>query len=320
MNPLHRAVITTLAYFDAFDRPLTKEELWRWLWIPGGASEHIPQTQAGFFHDLQALKESGALGYINGYYFLPGRDDILNIYQGRVRLVEHKMRRARRAARLIRFVPFVRAVFVCNTIAMGSPKKESDIDVCIVVRRGRMWLARLLVTLLLSAARLRRTKTHINSRVDLSFYVADDALRFSKLRMWDDDVYLAYWILQLIPLYDPHRLLSEMQKENTWVAAFVPKGFAPYALSSRWRVQDRRFTSFVRGFFERIWGGGYGTMMERQAKELQLLKMKFNAASVKDEPDSRVIVSDSMLKFHEKDRRGHYRDAWKKLLAHHLPQ
>ena len=71
----------------------------------------------------------------------------------------------------------------------------------------------------------------------------------------------------------------------------------------------------IQRFFEKAWGGRYGDIVETQAKRVQLFKMAFNTRTIKDQPDSRVIVSDSMLKFHENDRRTMYREKWKEALV-----
>ena len=44
------------------------------------------------------------------------------------------MKIANRAVEKIRWVPFLRAIFVCNTLAGPGLKEESDIDVFIITR------------------------------------------------------------------------------------------------------------------------------------------------------------------------------------------
>ncbi|MFZ2978714.1 MAG: hypothetical protein WA057_03525, partial [Candidatus Magasanikiibacteriota bacterium] len=186
---------------------------------------------------------------------------------------------------------------------------NSDIDVFIIVRRGRLWLARLLVTLVSSFFRFRRTKRKIKNKICLSFYLSDDSLNLEKIAI-DNDIYLMYWLTQLIPFYDPEDLLSSLQKANTWVEKFLPNAFQPYDLITKWRVVQIGFGFKLKKFFEKVWQSGYGDLIESQAKGAQQAKIKMNYLSVQNANDTRVVVNDKMLKFHESDRRVVYRDKW----------
>ncbi len=323
------SILQTLAYFDLFDRPLTEEELWRWVW----SSEPGVRSQEFIDFCLQIKKISNLQAPISNqdnFYCLCGREEILQKYKQRQPLVEKKTAIARRAVKKILWVPFIRGIFLCNTVAMGSPKEESDVDIFIVVQTGRVWIARLLSTLWLTLFRLRRNKKHIRDRVDVSFFAADSALDFSKIKLFPDDIYLVYWIAQLIPLYDPFGISARIKKENQWILTYAPNAFLSFrptesrpkgrgegveesfeVTALRVTTNDEKATvSTPKKFFERAWSGRYGDMVESQAKKMQLLKMKYNTGSLKDEPDSRVIVSDTMLKFHENDRRAMYREKW----------
>ena len=43
--------------------------------------------------------------------------------------------------------------------------------------------------------------------------------------------------------------------------------------------------------------------------------MRRNLNSVQNEPDSRVVINDKMLKFHENDRRIEYKRLWESKMA-----
>lgn len=290
------SVIATLAYFDLFDRPLTREELERWLWRPEeGMAPRLGMTGAH-------------LGSVDGYYCLPGRESIVPAYQARVWIVEKKMKIAVRAAKKLRWTPFVRAVFVSNTVAMNTPRAESDIDFFIVARHGRTWTARLFVTLLLSLFRLRRGHAHVRDRACLCFYASDASLDLSGIRIQPDDIYLAYWVDQLRPVYDPEDVSSSISKANTWVKEFLPGACLPRSATRQWRADDRLAPRAVRNTMEFF----LGNRCERVARYIQKRKMRLNTQSVQDAPDTRVVVSDTMLKFHENDRRAWYYSEWKK--------
>jgi len=302
---LKKSVLQTLAYFDIFDCPLTSEELYHFLWQPDVESKYTE-----FVNQLQQLEHFEHLQHQKGFYFLQGREKIVGGRQKRVKFVEEKMKIARRGIKKLRWLPFVRSVFVCNTVASAGVTEESDVDVFIIVRKGRLWLTRLLVTLILSLFRLRRNKIKVKNKICLSFYTVDNCLNLKDVAIEGNDIYLMYWLAQLIPVYDPDNLLNNIQKENEWVKEYISSAFEPYDILYRWEVVDSKSSRGVKIFFEEMWSGGYGNMLNKQAKSVQLSKMKKNLESVQNEKDTRVVISDERLKFHENDRRREYREKW----------
>src|SRR3990167_8848842 len=92
---LIRSVIATLAYFDTFDYPLTATELHTYLW-------QSPNTGLNkFLQDLDRLKNNGTIRQCGGYYFLPGRQDIIAARERALRHIAHKLDRAKKAGKLI---------------------------------------------------------------------------------------------------------------------------------------------------------------------------------------------------------------------------
>ncbi len=302
MADLNTSIVQTLAFFDAFDRPLTREELYRHLW----------QGDVAYQDFLEQCETVPNTAVTSGFFHLPGRESIVDTHQLRVCLIEQKTAIARRATQKMRWIPFVRAVFLCNTVALGCPKDGSDVDVFIVVKSGRLWFARLLVTIAMSLFRLRRTKKNVANKVCLSFYATETALDLSKIKLFPDDIYLVYWIAHLVPLFDPNHLLKEIEEKNQWMREFFPRFSLKKDLLKARGIQNPTCIRFCRRASEILLTGWLGNTLEQTAKRLQKMKMGKNANSLQNEPDTRVIISDEMLKFHENDRRGYYREEWKK--------
>lgn len=302
-----KSIIDTLAWFDIFDTPLTKEEIYTWLWTRSldSPSKEVLYTQ------LYDMREQGQLGHEHGFFCLPGRESLFARRQLSTPIIDKKMDIAKRAVQTLRWIPFLHAVFVCNTVASASADECSDIDVFVVIRNGRLWLTRLLVTLTLALFRFRRNKTHVANKICLSFFVTDAHLDLSDVTLGEPDIYLMYWIDQLIPVFDPTHVRAEILKQNAWATQYLPNAFRPYILHPRWRVEESAVSKKVKRMFEAFWGGGYGDLIEKQAKGVQEKKMAMNFGSIKDEPDSRVVIDDTMLKFHENDRRAQYREEWR---------
>ncbi len=314
-----KSILQTLAFFDIFEQPLTKEELFRCLFT----TDFKFTDYTDFLAQLERQTSlPGVAEQSQGFYFLPGRESIVETRQRRVKIIEEKMKIAVRGVKKLRWVPFARAVFICNTVAMASAGEAGDIDVLIIVKKGRIWLARLSATLILSLFRLRRTKTKIKNRICLSFYITDDNLNLEKIAI-KDDVYLMYWVDSLIPVYDPANLHQSILQANKWVKKYLPNGLQPYETDGTWNVGRPARNAlqacmagggtsarFFKNLFEKMWGGRYGNMIEAQARGIQQAKMKMNLQSRQNQPGTAVIISDSMLKFHENDRREEYKRLW----------
>lgn len=306
MDDLRQSIQKTISYFDLFACPVTKEELYRFLW-----EYHEPLSFETFSRRVESMIESkeNHFEFQGGYFFLKGRKSIIQERERRVWFVEKKLRIARRAGRLIRFVPGVKAFFVCNQIQIGVQKK-SDIDVLIVVEKGHMFTTRFLVTILLGMFGLRRGKKKVTDRICLSFYVTEDAIDFSKLQVGESDVYFLHWIATLVPVFDPQNFLQKIYHENRFAQKKLPFVFQKVTYE-KWMVFDSRFSYFVRTTKEKILRTRFGLRLENLLKKIQLSHMQKNTNSVQNQ-DTRVVISDTMLKFHENDRRELFQTEWKK--------
>lgn len=301
-----RAIKKTLAYFDTFDFPLTAEEIYRWLWAYEGMITLFDIKQA--LDELVAKKE---IMQKSSFYCFPGREKTIRLRQDAIPLIKEKMSLARKATKILRFVPFLRAVYVCNTVAGAIPHEHSDIDVFIVIRRHRLWMTRAMITVLLSVFRMRRTVERVHNKICLSFYITEDHLSLNDIRWGESDIYLAYWIDQLVPVFDREMLIERIYRENTWVKKWLPHAFPHPTAHPKWQVSESKMSRFFQDKVERVLAGSNGDMIEVKAKQWQKKKMGRNIYSLQDLPDSRVVVNDTMLKFHENDRREYFRQRWR---------
>jgi predicted nucleotidyltransferase len=304
LNPLEQSIIRTLAFFDIFETPLTKEEVFRFLWQP-------PKTDRGsVYRTLESMYEVELIHQKSSLYYLPTKDNHIEHRNTSYPIILRKLRLAVRATKIIRYIPHIRALFVCNTVATGSAKADSDIDVFIVIDDGRLWLTRFIVTSLLGLFGMRRTKRKIADKICLSFFVTTSGIPFEKIAIDKPDIYLAYWLSGLLPIYDPRDVEAQIKKENSWATALLPHAFTPTKPVDYIRVDDTKFSKIIKNFFEKTWGGSYGDLLNREAKKAQEIKMKLNTNSTLHDQNSNVIVNDTMMKFHENDRREHYRSVW----------
>ncbi len=305
---LEKSIIQTLVYFDYFNHPLTTEELFRFLWCPPNID------YVTFLEELESLN-SNNIEFSFGFYYLSGRSELVDIRRSKTADNDFKNSLAQKAVKKIRWVPFVRSVLLCNNTSFEMASPKSDIDVIIIIKEGRMWIGRLLVTILLSLYRLRRTKNKTTNRICLSFYASGKSLDFSDLKITEIDVGLMFWIMQFVAIYDPQNILPEILEKNSWIRKYLPNAFIANQMSERFLVTDSKLSKKWKSFWEIAWGSSYGNLVENQTRAIQKLKMKLNTGSVQNEPDTRVIINDHILKFHETDKRLAYKEYWDNKLA-----
>lgn len=216
--------------------------------------------------------------------------------------IEKKLwRRAEKYVRILRMIPFLRMVAVCNNLAFGKVDEKSDIDLFIVAGRGRLFIVRLFVTFLLHVMGVRRHGKKVAGRFCLSFFVDEDGMDMRKIAI-DNDIYLAFWVRTMVPLMDDG-VSGEFLKENEWVRRYFADDFE----MERNRVVGGG--GILNKVFGWMLGGWFGDKMEGVLKKWQMKRAK-KKMEVVDMEVASLIVEDHILKFHNVDRRREYRKKW----------
>lgn len=300
-SPLETALIKTLTWFSFMHYPLTTFECWRYLYADGA---QLPAVTPGEVASaLERLLSAGRADGSGGFWWLAGADVTL---QGRLRHARQaicKRRRALLAARLLRLVPFVCFVGLGNTLAFGIANPDSDIDVLIVLRRGRIFLGRLLATLAVQLAGWRRHGLHVVNRVCLSFYITESALDLAPLK-YDDDPYLTYWLASLVPLFG-EETYAKLVTANSWLASALPnwRGLRLAGGASQAAhpvvLPRSRLVATLESFLQFL----VGSWGEALARRFELALIRRHRDSRLDDGTRAVVVTNEVLKFHESDRR-----------------
>lgn len=299
-NDIDSAIVKTIAFFDIFNRALTPFEIWQCL-----------SVKCSFSAVFLSLVKNENIFQKDGYYFLKDRAGIVSNVTSQYNLANQKFKIAKKAASKICFLSGVEMVGVCNNFLY---KKESDIDFFIIVSPRRMWLTRALVTIILHFFKLRRHGKKITNRICLSFYTTKDNLNLENLALKDIDPYFYHWFLDLTPIYG-QETYEEFFKENNWLKNIFPNSFHKKMCDQK-TVKDNFLTLFGRINGRIILAGFIGDFLEKFAKKIQLKKMSYNLNSLSAKNDSRVIIDDKILKFHESDRREEFKNIFLEKMKH----
>jgi hypothetical protein len=281
--------------------PLTASEIYKNLYAPD-KKYSFPETLTMLAH----LKNKN-LQSKEGFYFFSNSQNLITIRKQRYLLANQKIKYAKKFIRLIAAIPFVKAVFICNNLGYQNAPEGSDIDLAIITQPDHIWTARFLSATLMKLLGKRPTDTNRKNKICLSFFITKDNLNLESLA-YENDIHFIYWLNQFLPIYISENLDERFFKANAWTKKYLPNYFSTKTCD-RWKIN---FNFFPKTFFEKILSQKLGEKLEKLLKKIQLQifpkKLKEKAA----ENNSDVIISDTILKFHNKDKRLEIRDRWLK--------
>ena len=96
---IEEAIVKTIAFFDLFDYPLTIFELWQYCSIQCTLLE------------IQKILASNLLAKIqnkNGFYFMAGREEIIETRLRRYNITDKKYKRAILISRIFKIIPWIK--------------------------------------------------------------------------------------------------------------------------------------------------------------------------------------------------------------------
>ena len=200
IGSLERSVLEALAYSDIFEYPLRLDELHRYLPIRAEI-EILPQV-------LVLLNEQ--VGAKDDFYFLAGRENIVEIRKQRTAHSQRLMQRALKYGRILGSLPFIRMVALTGSLAVMNISKNADFDYMLVTVPGRVWMARAFAVLFNRFARL------LGHTICPNLIVSESALEWPL-----HDLYSARELCQMIPITGMD-VYQRLLKENEWAKDFLP--------------------------------------------------------------------------------------------------
>ncbi len=195
---------------------------------------------------------------------------------------------------LFRYIPFVEFALAAGSLATGNMNLDSDFDVIVGARSGRIFTARFFSAVGFGFFGWRRTKlNHKESATDkvcLNHFVTEKSYRLSP-------PHNAYWknlYQNLVPIF------GESEKVNKFFAANQDW------LGGRVYVDDLRHIhrsgSWVKKLREWLLGGKFGDWLERKLKIIQVARIE-RSFGTEAGYKPRIIYNDNELEFHPDTKR-----------------
>lgn len=304
MRNLKKRILDTLIYYDLFSYPLKEEEIKRFL---GGDFEKEKKARVlrekNFFSpqkfrkSLAALLKEKKIKKKKGFYFLFGKDKLVNLRIKRKKISRKKIKIIEKTTSFFKALPWVKMLALTGGVAMENAKKGDDIDLLIVCQHQRLWLTRFILNLaLLFMGKKRKTgakKTkEKENKLCLNLFIDEKKLCINAVKQ---NFFVAHEICQLKPLFNKDYTYERFLKANHWVKNYLPNSWQELKKSfiKKNKEKIKKIGKEKRSFYAKIIFTFFN-YLEKLAYYLQLGYMKKKITNER--------ISLYFAFFHPKDR------------------
>ncbi|HBK35204.1 MAG: hypothetical protein UU08_C0010G0014 [Candidatus Uhrbacteria bacterium GW2011_GWE2_40_58] len=300
---LEQAIFSTISWFSLFSYPVTSFEVWKWLWNPKEQYSLIEVSDCL----VSSLWLQEKIQSKTGLFALRSNDPLEVLQKERHSRFIDASRKYRKVQSLLWFFslfPMVQGIAAVNTLSWWQTSQTSDIDLLVIVKPGTLWITRFCLVFPFYLLKKRPSQKTSTKKQPLdpfcfSFFLSEDHLDLHFLQIPGGDPYLAYWIKSLVPLYEKDQVFDRFARENAWTGTLFPQAKRKTLHQGLSAVLFRSLP-FPFSFFEKV----FSSLQKKRLPE-EITRMA--------NQDTRVVISDQMLKFYVKDRREFFREAWKQL-------
>lgn len=280
VRQLEQAILDTVRYFDFFQVPLTATQIWRSLIIDrdghGVRWHRQPVPSLALIKDTLsnstwlARQVTSVWGYYCWRRAVPDADNARSYvrrYLHRHALAQQKWKITRRVARWLAALPLVKMIGVTGSLAMFNTNPTSDLDLFVIVAKGRVWLTRLLLILLTEMQGRRRRYWHKQApdKICLNHYISDDQLLMNPAI---HNIYTAVSYHQLVLLSGQSTYQCWQQSNETWLKRWLM--FPPVRpIKSRLAFSENYLHQLVKKLTESVLLELPGDVLEKLAEKVQ---------------------------------------------------
>src|SRR3989344_781711 len=290
---LSQNILATVCYYDCLDYPLTAFEVWKYMIGITNYELNEITDDAGsekfslkdVINELEANDLKKYIEEYRGFYFLKGRKNLVPERIKREKISAAKIKKLRRVVWLLRLVPFVRMIGVTGRLAMKNAEEKSDWDILVILKGGKIWTGRTLVTLLVHLIGKRRHKNKIKDRVCLNYFITGDSLEISTRDLYSSNEY--YFTF---PLFDAD-IFKKFRLKNRWIKNFKPN-YQPEEIGNLRIIKDSWLSRTSRTLGEALFGFDF---LEKWLRKWEKGKIMRNPKT--REKGGLIIASDEKLIF-----------------------
>ncbi len=306
---LEKQILATIVYYDILDYPLTGFEVFLYLVKENGNVSDVETRHCLVSTEVIELLNTSEylkkhLGQKLGFYFLNVgtrqclvptnmKTDIVQLRLNRKKIWDQKWKKARKIFWIMQIAPFARLVMGSGSFSLGNTRKDSDVDLLIVAKKGRIWTTRTFFTLLTSLLGVRRYKDKTEDKICLNHYITDKSLRIPF-----ESIYTAHLYCHILSVYDgeeDRKLFRRFQEENEWMKKYL-ESYEFSNLEGFRSIKRNKILNSISKLFEFILSGKIGDYFEKKMSEIQTKRIKKDPLNMKK--GGRITISNDQLEFH----------------------
>jgi hypothetical protein len=293
MHSLEISILKAVTYFDVFSYPLTLSEINFFL--------DQSATNEGISSAVENLIKTEHLWQFNDFYSIRNDAGLAIRRNEGNELAGKYIKKARSVAKFLSWFPYVRGIAISGSLSKNFADKDSDLDFFIIAAANRLWIVRILYSILFKIAAVARIKHWFC----LNYFI--DEL---DLTIKEHNIFTAVEISTLMPLKG-ETVFKEFFLANNWVSQYlpnyrpnykhlkdaspiVPKRMAEWVMNfESGNKLDNRLHAFFKQRFKRI-------LAENKLSEKGLMIGSFEAEKHACKPMPQYFQPKIIEKFHER--------------------
>jgi len=197
-------ILETLAYFDLFDYPLSRAEIFLFL--------KNKYDFEDFESALKYLLESGVVHQFDRFYTLKNDHHLIVRRNEGNKKAEALIKTAEKVGDFLIKFPYVRGIAISGSLSKNFADDDSDIDLFIITAKNRLWIARTIMHFFKKLTFLFN-KEHLFC---MNYYIDEQQLEIT-----EKNLYTAIEIGTLIPLQGD-AVFERFYSANIWTRGFLP--------------------------------------------------------------------------------------------------
>lgn len=201
---IKKDILATIAYFNMFDYPLKKNEIFLFLGHNDDFSE--------FERALNFLTNDSVIFKIGEFYSLHNNFALSLKRQKGYEKAIGMLKKAEKAAKLISAFPFVKGVAISGSLSKYFADERTDVDFFIITARDRLWIARTLLHLF-------KKFTYLFNMQD--FFCMNYFIDESEPLILEKNIYTATEVATILPVRGIDAF-ETFFKANSWTKNFLP--------------------------------------------------------------------------------------------------